>query len=65
MHSCGTGVLEMNQTKFAENLKRQYENWATRNIPGSPDVELGPRKYGELGRNEELLHYRLPVGSLM
>ena len=44
-----SGVLEMNQTAYAENLVAQYGISATSNISGSPGVELGPinRKDGE------------------
>ena len=37
----------------------------TANILGSPGVDLGPRKEGEPGRNEEVPQYRSLVGSLM
>ena len=48
-----SGVPEMNQTAFAETLMAQYELSVTYNIPGSPGVDLGPRKDGEPGGNEE------------
>ena len=60
-----SGVLEMNQTAYAENLVAQYGVSATSNIPGSPGVILGPRKDGEPGDNDEFPLYRLQVGSLM
>ena len=44
-----SGVLKMNQTAHAENLVAQYGISATLNIPGSPRVDLGPRKDGETG----------------
>ena len=48
-----SGVLEMNQTAYAENLLAQYRISTTSNIPGSPGVDLGPRKDGETGGNDE------------
>ena len=42
-----SGVLEINQTPYAENLVAQYGISATSNIPASPGVDLDPRKYGE------------------
>ena len=42
-----------------------YEISATSNIPGSPGVDLGPRKDGEPGGNEEFPQYKPLVGSLM
>ena len=60
-----SGVLEMNQTSFAENLVAQYGISAKSNIPGSPGVDLGPRREGEPGGNEEFPLYRPLVGSLM
>ena len=41
-------MLEMNQTAYAEKLVAQYGISATSNVPGSPAVDLGPRKDGEL-----------------
>ena len=41
-----SGVLEMNQTAYAENLVAQYGISATSNISGSPGVELGPISHG-------------------
>ena len=55
----------MNQKAFAKNMIEQYNISATLNIPGSPGVDLGPRKYGEPGGNEEFPKYRALVGSLM
>ena len=43
----------------------QYRISATLNIPGSPGVELGPRKDGEPGDNDEFPLYQPLVGSLM
>ena len=43
------GILEMNQTAFAKNMVQEYNISATSNIPGSPGVDLGPRKDGEPG----------------
>ena len=60
-----SGVLEVNQTVFAENLVAQYGIETTANIPGSPGVDLGPRKEGESVGNEEFPQYRSLVGSLM
>ena len=60
-----SGVLEMNQTAYAENLVAQYRISATSNIPGSPGVDLGPRKDGEPGGNDEFALYRPLVGSLI
>ena len=59
------GILEMNQTAFAKHMVQQYSISATSNIPGSPGVDLGPRKDGEPGGNEEFPKYRALVGSLM
>ena len=59
------GILEMNQTAFAKNMVQQYNVSATSNIPGSPGVDLGPRKDGQPGGNEELPKFRALVGSLM
>ena len=36
-----------------ENLVAQYGIEMTANIPGSPSVDLGPRKEGDPGGNEE------------
>ena len=59
------GILEMNQTAFAKNMVQQYNISATSNIPGSPGVDLGPRKDGKPGCNEDFPKYRASVGSLM
>ena len=59
------GILEMKQTAFAKNMVQQYNISATSNIPGSPGIDLGPRKDGEPGGNEEFPKYRALVGSLM
>ena len=55
----------MNQTSLAKNMVQQYNISATSNIPGSPGVDLGPRKDGEPGGNKEFPTYRALVGSLM
>ena len=55
----------MNQTAYAENLVAQYRIPATSNIPGSPGVDLGPRKDGESRDNDGFPLYRPLVGSLM
>ena len=60
-----SGVLEMNQTAYLENLVAQYGISATSNIPGSPGVDLGPRKDGEPGGNGDFPLHRPLVGSLM
>ena len=44
-----SGILEMNQMAFAKNMVEQYNIPATSNIPGSPGLDLGPRKDGESG----------------
>ena len=44
-----SGVLETNQTAYAENLAAQYGISTTSKIPGSPGVDLRPRKDGEPG----------------
>ena len=59
------GILEMNQTVFAKNMVEQYIISATSNIPGSPCVDLGPRKDDEPGGNEEFPKYRALAVSLM
>ena len=59
------GVLEMNQTAFAETLMSQYQISAASNISGSPGEDLSPRKDGEPGGNEEFPLYRPLIGSLM
>ena len=59
------GILEVNQTAFAKNMVQQYNISATSNISGSQGVDLGPRKDGEPGGNEEFRKYRALVGSLM
>ena len=38
------GILEINHTAFAKNMVQQYNIFATSSIPGSPGVDLGPRK---------------------
>ena len=43
----------------------QSLNLSTSNIPGSPGVDLGPRKDGEPVGNEEFPKYRALVGSLL
>ena len=47
------GILEMNRTALAKNMVEQHNISATLNIAGSPGVDLGPRKDGEPGGNEE------------
>ena len=64
-HDWDRGILEMNQTSSAKNMVQQYSISATSNIPGSPGVDLGPRKDGEPGSNEEFPKYRALVWSLM
>ena len=59
------GILEINQTAFTINMVEQHNISTTSNILGSPDEDLGPRKDGELGGNEEFPKYRALVGSLM
>ena len=59
------GILEMNQTAFPKNMVQQYNISATSNIPGSPCLDVGPRKYGDPGGNEELPKYGALAGSLM
>ena len=59
------GDLEMNQTAFAKNMLKQYNISATSNISGGPGVDLGPRKDGEPGGNEEFPKCRALVGSVM
>ena len=60
-----SGVLEMNQIAYAENLVAQYGISAISNIPGSPGVDLGPRQDGEPGGKDDFSLYRPLVGSLM
>ena len=55
----------MNQASFVENLVAQYGISAKSNIPGSPGVDLGPRREGEPGGNGGFTQYRALVGSLM
>ena len=55
----------MNQTAFAKNMVQQYNISAISNIPGSPGLDLGPRKDVEPGSNEEFPKYRALVGRLM
>ena len=43
----------MNHTALAENLVAHYGIPASSNIPGSPGVDLGPRKDHEPGGNDE------------
>ena len=45
--------MEVNQTAYAENLVAQHGIETTANIPGSPGVDLGPRKEGGPGGNDE------------
>ena len=59
------GILEINQMAFVKNMVKQYNTSATSNIPGSPGVDLGPRKDGEPGGNKEFPKYRALLGSLM
>ena len=59
------GILEMDRTAFAKSMVQQYNISATSNILESPAVDLGPRKDGEPGANEEFPKYRALVGSLM
>ena len=47
----------MNQPAFAENMTGEYENSSSSNIPGSPGVDLGPKKEDELEGNEEFPQY--------
>ena len=46
-------------------MVEQYNISTISNIPGSPGVDLGPRKDGERGGNEKFPKYRALVGSLM
>ena len=39
----------MNQTVYAEKLVAQYGIFATSNIPGSPGVDLVPRRMASRG----------------
>ena len=55
----------MSHTAFVKNMVEHYNISATSNIPGSPGVDLGPRKDGEPGGNEKFPKYRALVGSLM
>ena len=55
----------MNQTGYAESLVAQYGISTNPNIPGSPGVDLGSRKDGEPGGNDEFPLYQPLVGSLM
>ena len=55
----------MNQTAFAKYMVQQHNISATSNISGSPGVDLGPRKDGEPGGNEEFPKCHALVGSLM
>ena len=57
------GILEMNQTSFAKNMVEQYSLSATSNIPGSLGVDLGPRKDGKPGGNEEFPKYSVRVND--
>ena len=57
-----SGIFEMNQTAFAKNMVEQYNISATSNIPRSPGVDLGPRKDGEPGGNEECRSTALWLG---
>ena len=41
------GILEVNQTAFEKHIVEQHNISTTSNIPGSPGVDLGPRKDGE------------------
>jgi hypothetical protein len=59
------GILDINQTAFTVNMVEKYNISTIANIPGSPGVDLGPRKDGEPGGNEEFPKYRALVGSLM
>ena len=60
-----SGVLEMNQASFVENLVAQYGISAKSNIPSSPDVDLGLRREGTPGGSKEFPQYRALVGSWM
>lgn len=60
-----SGVLEMNQTEFAENLIAQNLVYATSNVPGSRGVDLGHKKESEPGDKEEFPRYRPLVRSLI
>ena len=55
----------MNHTAFAKNMVQQCNISPTSNIPGSLGVDLGPRKDGEPGCNEDFPKNRALVGSLM
>ena len=59
------GILEINQTAFVINMVERCNTSTTSNIPGSPGVDLGPRKDGEPGGNEEFPKNRSLIGSLM
>ena len=49
-----SGVLEMNQTTYAENLVAQYGISAISNIPGSPGVDIVPKTDGKPRGNDEI-----------
>ena len=55
----------MNHTTFVETMVEQFNISATSNIPGSPGVDLGPRKDGEPGGNKGFPKSHALVGSLM
>ena len=60
MRNWESGVLDMNPTAFAETLMAQYEISVTSNIPGSPGVDLSPRKDHEPGGNGEFPPVQAP-----
>ena len=53
-------ILEMSQTRFAENMVEQYKICTTWNIPRNPVVYLGQRKDGEPGGYEESQIFVVP-----
>ena len=50
---------------FAESMVEQYNLPTTSNIPGTPGVHLGPRKYGEVEGYDIIPQYRALVGSIV
>ena len=55
----------MIQTALATTMVKQYNISATMNNPGSPGVDLAPRKDSEPREDEKFLKYRAFVGSLL
>ena len=60
-----SGILDIYQKAFAENMMTQYGITTVSDIPASSGLDLVPRVEGETGGNEEFEDYHAFVASLI